>query len=148
MREFFFKSNNELPNSSVSIKEDSFISFNLQSVLFRVLMRVLVLLSNNGQWRKKWDVDSISMIAQLQRGLIQSGMDVGGCHCCQCSTPKWLTLIFRVEFSELRFLKMLRTRFWNLTKSNYGRHWSETSVGGCSFSCCLLFSTIRDSVQC
>ena len=74
--------------------------------------------------------------------------DAGGCHCCQCSTPKWLTLIFRVEFSELRFLKMLRTRFWNLTKSNYGRHWSETSVNGCSFSCCLLFSTIRDSVQC
>ena len=147
MREFFFKSNNELPNSSVSIKEDSFISFNLQSVLFRVLMRVLVLLSNNGQWRKKWDVDSISMIAQLQRGLIQSGMDVGGCHCCQCSTPKWLTLIFRVEFS---FLKMLRIRFSNLTKSSYGRHCSETltSVGGYNFSCCPVFSTIRDSVLC
>ena len=138
MREFFFKSNNELPNSSVSIKEDSFISFNLQSVLFRVLMRVLVLLSNNGQWRKKWDVDSISMIAQLQRGLIQSGMDVGGCHCCQCSTPKWLTLIFRVEFS---FLKMLWTRFSNSRET-------LTSVGGYNFSCCPVFSTIRDSVLC
>ena len=54
--------------------------------------------------------------------------DAGGCHCCQCSTPKWLTLIFRVEFS---FLKMLRIRFSNLTKSSYGRHCSETltSVG-------------------
>ena len=30
--------------------------------------------------------------------------DAGGCHYCQCSTPKWLTLIFRVDFS---FLKML-----------------------------------------
>ena len=33
-----------------------------------------------------------------------TGVDAGGCHCCQCSTPKWLTLIFRAEFS---FLKML-----------------------------------------
>ena len=33
-----------------------------------------------------------------------SGADAGGCHCCQCSTPKWLTLISRVEVS---FLKML-----------------------------------------
>ena len=53
MREFFFKSNNELPNSSVSIKEDSFVSINLQSILFRVLRRVIVLSSNNGQWTKK-----------------------------------------------------------------------------------------------
>ena len=52
----FFKPNNELPNSSVSIKEDSFVSINLQSILLRVLRRVIVLSSNNGQWRKKWDV--------------------------------------------------------------------------------------------
>ena len=70
MREFFFKSNNELPNTSVFIKEDSFVSINLQSILFRVLRRVILLSSNKGQWRKKWDVDSIS-IPQLQRGLIQ-----------------------------------------------------------------------------
>ena len=71
----------------------------------------------------------------------------GGCHCCQYSSTKWLTIIFRVEFS---FLKMLRTRFSNLSKSSYGRHCSETltSVGGYSFSCCPVFSTIRDSVQC
>ena len=42
MREFFFKSKNDLPNSSVSIKENSFVSINLQSVLFRVLRRVVV----------------------------------------------------------------------------------------------------------
>ena len=30
----FFQSNNELPNSSVSIKEDSFVSINLQSKWF------------------------------------------------------------------------------------------------------------------
>ena len=32
-----------------------------------------------------------------------SGADAGGYHCCQCSTPKWLTLISRVEFSFLTF---------------------------------------------
>ena len=53
IREFFFKSNNELPNSSVSIREDSFVSINLQSILFRVLRRVILLSSNKGQWRKK-----------------------------------------------------------------------------------------------
>ena len=26
------------------------------------------------------------------------GADVGGCHCCQCSTLKWLTVISRVQF--------------------------------------------------
>ena len=49
IREFFFKSNNELPNSSVSIREDSFVSINLQSILFKVLKRVIFF---NGQWRK------------------------------------------------------------------------------------------------
>ena len=33
-----------------------------------------------------------------------SGADAGGFHCCQCSTPKWLTLISRVEFSFLKKL--------------------------------------------
>ena len=37
--EFFFKSNNELPNSGVSIKEDLFVSINLQSILFTVLKK-------------------------------------------------------------------------------------------------------------
>ena len=35
---------------------------------------------------------------------IRPGKDAGGCHCCHCSTPKWFTLISRVELS---FLKML-----------------------------------------
>ena len=48
----FFKSNNELSNSSVSIEEGSFVSINLQSILFRVLRRVILLSSNKGQWRK------------------------------------------------------------------------------------------------
>ena len=47
------------------------------------------------------------------------GADAGGCHCCQCSTPKWLTLVSRVEFS---FLKKPWTRFSNLTKSRCRRH--------------------------
>ena len=33
-----------------------------------------------------------------------SGADAGGCHCYQRSTPKWLTLISRVEFSFLKIL--------------------------------------------
>ena len=70
VREFFFKSNNELPNISISFEEDSFVSINWQSILFRVLRRVILLLSNNRQWRRKWEVDSIS-IPQLQRGLIR-----------------------------------------------------------------------------
>ena len=54
--------------------------------------------------------------------MVKSGVDAGGCHCCQCSTPKWLTLISRVEFSVL---KILWTRFSNLTESSCGRHCSE-----------------------
>ena len=63
---------------------------------------------------------------------LDSGADAGSCHCCHCSTQKWLTLISRVDFS---FLEMLRTRFSNLTKSNCGRHCSETltSVGDTIF---------------
>ena len=49
----FFKSNNELPNSSVCFKEDSFVSINLQSILLRVLRRVILLSTNKGQRRKK-----------------------------------------------------------------------------------------------
>ena len=79
--------------------------------------------------------------------LLPPGMDAGGCYCCQCSTLKLLKLISRVAFS---FLKMLRTRLSNLTKSSYDRHCSETltSVEGCNFSCRPIFSTIYDSVQC
>ena len=62
IREFFVKSNNELPNSSVSIREDSFVSINLQSILFRVLRRVILLSSNKGQ---------LLSIPQLQRRLMQ-----------------------------------------------------------------------------
>ena len=77
------------------------------------------------------------------RGSFESlqGRMQGGCHCCQCSTPKWLTLISNVEFS---FLKMLRTRLSNLTKMSE----TLTSLKGNNFSCCPVFSTIRDSVQC
>ena len=50
------------------------------------------------------------------------GVDVGDCHYCQCNTPKWLTWISRVEFL---FLKVLWTRFSNLTESRCGRHCSE-----------------------
>ena len=75
------------------------------------------------------------------------GADAGDCHCRQCSTSKWLTLISRVE---LLFLKILWTRFSKLTKSSCGRHCSETltSVGGYNFSCCPVSNTIRDSIQC
>ena len=37
IREGFFEWNNELPNSNVSVKEDSLVSINLQSVLLTVL---------------------------------------------------------------------------------------------------------------
>ena len=49
VKESFFKSYNELPNSSVSIKKDSFVSINLQSFLFTVLRRVILLSTNQGQ---------------------------------------------------------------------------------------------------
>ena len=51
-----------------------------------------------------------------------SEADAVGCHCCQCSTPKRLTLISRVEFS---FLKMLWIRFSNLSESSWGRNCGE-----------------------
>ena len=65
-----FKSNNELLNSSVPIREDSFVPINLQSILFRVFRRVILLSWNIGQRRKKLDVDSIS-ISKLHRGSLQ-----------------------------------------------------------------------------
>ena len=37
IREGFFESNNEVQNTNVSVKEDSLVSINLQSVLVRVL---------------------------------------------------------------------------------------------------------------
>ena len=52
----------------------------------------------------------------------KAGADAGGCHCCQCSTPKRFTLISRVEFS---FLKMLWIRFSNLSESSWGQHCGE-----------------------
>ena len=64
--EIFSKSNNELPNSNVSVQEDLFASVSLQSV-FLVCSGEWFF---KGQWRKKWEVDSTS-ITQLQKGLIQ-----------------------------------------------------------------------------
>ena len=52
IREFFSKSNNELPNSSVSVKEDSFASISLEYILLRVLRRVILLPSNKGSGEK------------------------------------------------------------------------------------------------
>ena len=43
IRKFFSNSNNNLPNSSVSVKEDSFTSIKLQSVLLRILRRSLII---------------------------------------------------------------------------------------------------------
>ena len=58
------------------------------------------------------------------------GADTGSCHCCQCSTPKRLTLISRLEFS---FLKMSWIRFSDLSESNWGRHCGEMSSAGGTF---------------
>ena len=57
-----------------------------------------------------------------------TGADAGDFQCCQCNTLKWFTLISKVEFS---FVRMLWTRFSNLTGRSCGRHCSETltSVG-------------------
>ena len=62
IREFFFKSNNELPNRSVSIKDDSFVFINLQSLLFRVLERLIRSSSNKGQWRTAMRVNTVLKI--------------------------------------------------------------------------------------
>ena len=43
IRKFFSNSNNDLPNSSVSVKEDSYTSIKLQSVLLRILRRSLII---------------------------------------------------------------------------------------------------------
>ena len=53
IREFFFKSKSQLPNNSVSFKEDTFATINLQSISLRVLRNVILLSSNKGQQRKK-----------------------------------------------------------------------------------------------
>ena len=51
--------------------------------------------------------------------------DAGGCHCCQCSTAKRLTLISRVE---LFLLKMLQIGFSNMTKSGCGTDCRERLI--------------------
>ena len=43
----------------------------LQPTLFKVLKRVYLSLVNNGQWKKKWVVDSISL-PQLHKGFKDS----------------------------------------------------------------------------
>ena len=48
IREFFSKSLYELPSGSVSVNEDSLLSIDLQSVLLRVLRRVILLSSTKG----------------------------------------------------------------------------------------------------
>ena len=82
-------------------------------------------------WRMKTLIPTFdsSPFVQLERvsearGLLMRLSRGGyrGSHCCQCNTPKWLTLISRVEFS---FLKILWTRFSNLTKSRCGWHCSK-----------------------
>ena len=60
-----WKLQTELANISVFVKEDSFVAINLESSLLRVIRRVILLSLNKGQWRKKWEVDSIS-VPQLQ----------------------------------------------------------------------------------
>ena len=56
---FFSKLNNELPSSCVSVKQNSFISINLQAIFLTVLRRVILLSSN-----------TTIFILQLQQGLI------------------------------------------------------------------------------
>ena len=46
----------------------------------------------------------IIIVIIIRKYIYCSGVDAGGCHCCQCSTPKWLTVISRVEFLFLKIL--------------------------------------------
>ena len=54
---------------------------------------------------KNVNVKAFNLMSRINeiRHIIWQGV-CRGCHCCQCSTLKWLTLISRVEFS---FLKMM-----------------------------------------
>ena len=56
---FLFVLKDKLPKSNVCIKTKSVLLNRLQSILLKVLRRVYLSLVNNGQWRKKWVVDSI-----------------------------------------------------------------------------------------
>ena len=71
-------------------------------------------------------------VYQKWEWLMSSGVDVWDCHCCQCSTPKRLTSISRVEFL---YLEMLWIRFSNLSESSWGWHSGETLsvIGGTFF---------------
>ena len=60
VRVFFSLSNNVLPCNRVCDKKDLINSSNLQSILFKVLRRVYRPSLNVGQWRRKYEVDSIS----------------------------------------------------------------------------------------
>ena len=71
MSVFFSLSNNVSPYNRVCDKEDLVNSSSLQSILFKVFRRVYRSSLNEGQWRRKCDIDSISK-PQLQIGFKQS----------------------------------------------------------------------------
>ena len=67
---FVSESNEREPNKRVCVKQESLDSNILESMLFKVLRRVCLLSWNIGQWRRKWEVDSI-LEPQLQSGFKQ-----------------------------------------------------------------------------
>ena len=60
-----------MPKSNVCVKTKSVLFNRLQSILLKVLRRVYLSFVNNGQWRKKWVVNSIPW-PQLHRGFKDS----------------------------------------------------------------------------
>ena len=66
IKEFFFESKNELPNSSISVKEVSFVYINLQSILLRVVRRLILLSSNKGQKSEKLILDHITTTKKIK----------------------------------------------------------------------------------
>ena len=71
MSVLFSLSNNVLPYNRVCDKENLNNSTNLQSIEFKVLRTVDRASLNEGQWRRKCEVDSISK-SQLEIGFRQS----------------------------------------------------------------------------
>ena len=66
-----------------------------------------------------------------------TGADAGGCHLCQCSNLKWLTLISRFELSFQTWLKV-----------GVGDTAVSEMLGWRIHLSCPVFNTICNSLQC
>ena len=113
---FLFESKDKLPKGNVCVKTKSVLFNKLQSILLKVLRKAYLSLMNNGQWRKKWVVDSI-LWPQLQKGF-----EISWKLCLNLCSLKWLSRVetkSRNKFNSFRIMTVIhRTGSWSYKLKN------------------------------